>query len=292
MSALPEYIPTYAGHIESYLKYLEVLNHSPETITSYRHDYSELQQFSPTPLTVDGAERYLEFLVSRGLSSSTVQRRCAAASGLYEYLARKNIVNTNPFRGLRLPKREQRLPEALDKVTIQTCLDSLPDTPLGWRDKALISVLFGGGGRITEVVTLTLEQVNLTKREARVVGKGNKERIIALSPSSVANLTTYLTLHRPQLIKKCDTNRIFVNEHGLPFTRFGAAKMVTKRFSTINIRAHAHTLRHSHATSLCDAGVDLRLVQEALGHASPVTTSRYAHVSVKRLHDAVERALG
>jgi len=198
MSALPEYIQTYPGHIAAYLKYLEVLNHSPETITSYRSDFAELQTFSSTPLTVDGAERYLEFLVSRGLSSGTVQRRCAASSGLYEYLLRRGIVNVNPFRGLRLPKREQRLPQALDKSTIRECLQSLPDTPLGWRDRALISVLFGGGGRITETVTLTIEQVSLSKREARVIGKGNKERIIVLSPTAVKDLAFYLTQHRPK----------------------------------------------------------------------------------------------
>jgi site-specific recombinase XerD len=160
---------------------------------------------------------------------------------------------------------------------------------LGWRDRALISVLFGGGGRITETVTLTIEQVNLSKREARVIGKGNKERIIVLSPTAVKDLTVYLSQHRPKLVKKCDTNRIFLNEHGMPFTRFGAAQMLSKRFTTTHV--HCHNLRHSFGAAMVQSGADIRTVAEAMGHASVVTTQRYMQVSVQRIHEMVETAL-
>ena len=188
----------------------------------------------------------------------------------------------NPLDKAASPKLDKRLPSFLTIEEITRLLEAPdPATPEGQRDRALLELLYASGLRVSELVKLNLEQVNLAAREIRVWGKGGKERIVLMGEPAARALTTYLKENRPKLCGGKRTNALFLNRYGERLPERRVQRILEKYADIANIekRVHPHMLRHTFATHLLDGGADLRVVQELLGHASLSSTQIYTHVS-------------
>ncbi len=270
---------------------------SPATLRAYAQDAHDFLSF----LAAEGIQGWEEvdvacarrYLVRLGNSRAraTVARRLSALRHLFRFLVRTGRVQANPFRGLRPPRRGRRLPGALSPQQVKA-LVTAPDstTPLGLRDRALLELLYGSGLRISEALSLRARDAG-PGRELRVVGKGDRERVVLLTRGARKVLDAYLQRGRP-LLAAPGTDALFVNHRGLPLTSRGAQLVVRRyvREALGGVRATPHTLRHTFATHLLDGGADLRSVQELLGHRSLQTTQVYTHTSRAKLKEVYDRA--
>ncbi len=227
-----------------------------------------------------------------GAQRSTVQQRLAALGTFYRFWVRQGSVPKDPLHALARPQRERHLPDVLsaEQVTrlIETAAAGEP-VALALRDTALIELLYGAGLRIAEVVSIRLRDLELSRGEVRVTGKGEKERVALFGAPCVRALQQYLAEGRPQLLALADTpsDALFLNKIGAPLGERGARARLdaTAKRAGLPTGFHPHTLRHSFATHLLDGGADLRVVQELLGHESLGTTQVYTHVSTTRLRN-------
>jgi len=225
-----------------------------------------------------------------GARRSTVQQRLAALGTFYRFWVRQGSVPKDPLHALARPQRERHLPDVLsaEQVTrlIETAAAGEP-VALALRDTALIELLYGAGLRIAEVVSIRLRDLELSRGEVRVTGKGEKERVALFGAPCVRALQQYLAEGRPQLLALAVTpaDALFLNKIGAPLGERGARARLdaTAKRAGLPTGFHPHTLRHSFATHLLDGGADLRVVQELLGHESLGTTQVYTHVSTTRL---------
>jgi len=225
---------------------------------------------------------YLAYLMEQGLVKASIARKLSAIRSFYRYLLREEIISTSPVATTSSPKLDRRLPSFLTTAEIGRLLEA-PDlaTPQGQRDRALLELLYASGLRVSELVKLNLEQLNLDTREIRVWGKGSKERMVLMGEPAARALTTYLTQGRPELSGEKRTNALFLNRYGERLTERRVQRILEKcaNIAGIGKRVHPHMLRHTFATHLLDGGADLRVVQELLGHASLSSTQIYTHVS-------------
>jgi site-specific recombinase XerD len=283
---------TPVHYVGSFLDYLQSRNCSPHTLRAYQTDLADLYGYTPTGnLSVSDADRYVTWLVGKGLSTSSVHRKLAACRSYYDFLIRYGVVDKNPFVGVVLPKREQRLPDTPQPEIVSQALQAIPRSIMGYRDRALISLLFGSGARIAEVLAMTMPDLHsLDRREIRVIGKGDKERILVLSQQAVAAMKDYLTHSRNILLYLSTTNVVFLSRLNEPLSYQGAKKIIQTRFAAVGHQTNPHALRHAFATTMSEHDVDLRVIQTALGHAAVQTTTRYIQTEVKRVHEAVERS--
>jgi site-specific recombinase XerD len=207
----------------------------------------------------------------------------SAIRSFYKYLNREEILQTNPFKKLPSPKLDRRLPTFLTVAEAKLLIES-PDLsrPQGQRDRALLELLYASGLRVSELVSMNVEQVNLNTNEIRVWGKGSKERIVLIGIPASRALSTYINRGRPELLGRKKNSALFLNRYGgrLPARR--VQKILTKYARTIDKRVHPHMLRHTFATHLLDGGADLKVVQELLGHADLSSTQIYTHVTQSR----------
>ena len=234
--------------------------------------------------------RYIAALGTDG-RRATVQQRLAALGTFYRFWVREGSVARDPLHVLPRPQRERRLPNVLSTEQVVALIEmaAAGDSPeLALRDVALVELLYGAGLRIAELVSLEVGDIDLDRREARVTGKGDKERIVLFGAPCAAALERYAREARPALAESMSgspSTALFLNRSGAPLGERGARA----RLDSIAKRAglpeafHPHTLRHSFATHLLDGGADLRVVQELLGHESLATTQVYTHVSTARL---------
>ena len=233
------------------------------------------------------ARRYLASLVGKDYSRKTIARNIAALRSFFRYLCRVQVVDSNPFVGIRTPKLERRLPQFLDVPELDDLLKLPPATVLGRRDSALLELLYGAGVRVSELVGLSLQNIDLSEQYILVFGKGSKERIIPIGRLAVKAISSYLQESRPVLLRKQPekTDALFLNHTGTPLSDRSVRRILDKYVTRLAVhkRVTPHTLRHSFATHLLDNGADLRSVQELLGHVSLKTTQVYTHVSSERL---------
>lgn len=225
---------------------------------------------------------YISWLMDQGVVKPSIARKLSAIRSFYRYLVREGIIPTNPLEKASSPKLDKRLPSFLTVEETVRLLEA-PDlsSPVGQRDRALLELLYASGPRVSELVSLDLEQVNLATNEIRVWGKGSKERVVLIGEPAAKALSTYFSQGRPELLGGKRNNAVFLNKYGgrLPARRI--QKILEKYASVANIdkRVHPHLLRHTFATHLLDGGADLRVVQELLGHAQLSSTQIYTHVS-------------
>lgn len=267
---------------------------SPNTVEAYRQDAADLA----TTLTEWGIEhpdevqpltlrRYLADLGTRGYARSTAARRASSARSWFAFLRKRGVVNTDPASLLGTPKQGRYLPRVLAVEDVGRLL-AVPGTttPLGLRDRALLEVLYASGARISEVTGLDLAALDLPLGQVRLLGKGNKERIVPVGEPAVDALRDYLGRGRPELVGRETTNAVFLNRRGDRLGTRDARTIVTTSAREAGLgQVTPHTLRHSFATHILEAGADVRLVQELLGHASLATTQRYTHLSRGRLRE-------
>ncbi|MBI2867564.1 MAG: tyrosine recombinase XerC [Chloroflexi bacterium] len=225
---------------------------------------------------------YLAWLTTLGYVKASVARKLTTLRTFYRFLKREGVVTLNPVATVKAPKLDKRLPSFLSPEQAKALLDAPgQDTPLGLRDKALLEMLYATGVRVSEAASLTLRNVDLGERELRVLGKGNKERIVLMGTPACDALRAYLKHGRPALVGTVTSDAVFLNHKGGQLTARSIQTIVKKRATALGLppNVHTHTMRHSFATHLLDGGADLRVVQELLGHASLATTQVYTHVT-------------
>jgi integrase/recombinase XerD len=227
-------------------------------------------------------------LQEKGRATATLSRNMASIRAFYQFLVRDKFIDKDPSIHLETPKIEKRLPKVLSVEEVERLLDSPPmNHPAGLRDKAMLELLYATGIRVSELVNLSVLDVNLEMGFVKCMGKGSKERIIPLGSVAIQMVRHYLQAGRPRLVKEQGETALFLNHVGKQITRQGFWKIIKRYAQKANVRAEItpHTLRHSFATHLLENGADLRSVQEMLGHADISTTQIYTHVTRTRIKD-------
>ncbi len=228
---------------------------------------------------------YLAYLLKRGMAKASIARKLSAIRSFYRYLMQVGLVDTSPVATTSSPKLDKRLPSFLTIEEVRRLLET-PDlsTPQGQRDRALLELLYASGIRVSELVQLNLEQINLDTREIRVWGKGAKERVVLMGKPATEALAAYISEGRLKLLGERRNSTLFVNRYGgrLPERRVQRILEKYTILARIDKRVHPHMLRHTFATHLLDGGADLRVVQELLGHADLSSTQIYTHVTKSR----------
>lgn len=249
----------------------------------------ERQLLSAGPMDVRG---YLAMLTRHGYSKATVARKLATLRSFYKYLARTGRIESSPVAVIRTPRQGRRLPTCLNVEQIEALLRA-PDggTWIGARDRALLETMYSGGLRIGELVALDIEDIDTISETIRVRGKGKKERLVPLGPYALQALEAYGRL-REQQFGPAQRGPLFVNKHGGRISARSVRRNLGRYLRQAGIAAHVtpHSLRHSFATHMLNAGADLRSVQELLGHENLSTTQIYTHLTTRKLKEVYERA--
>jgi len=273
---------------------------SPHTLRAYRGDLRELVEHlarrgirEPSDVQHRALRSWLAELDERGLASVTIQRKLSAARALFRRLEDEGRIAAQPTAGLRKRRTPRRLPGALEKGEIEALL-AAPDvrTSEGRRDRALLELGYSAGTRAAETVGLDHGDLELERGVALVRGKGRKERLAPLGSFAVEALRAYLADPARPRPRPAHARAVFLGPRGTRLTTRSLGRIVERCALAAGLRRRAtpHTLRHSFATHLLDAGADLKAVQELLGHAHLVTTQVYTHVSIERLREVYERA--
>ncbi|MGI8163183.1 site-specific tyrosine recombinase XerD [Staphylococcus haemolyticus] len=276
--------------IEEYLKFIQIEKGlSENTIGAYRRDSKKYQLYMQEQKIahIDFIDRQtiqecLGSLIDQGASAKSIARFISTIRSFHQFALREKYAAKDPTVLIETPKYEKKLPDVLDVEEVIQLLET-PDLTKnnGYRDRTILELLYATGMRVTELIQIEIDDVNLIMGFVKVFGKGNKERIIPLGDTVIEYLDTYINNVRSQLLKKTVTNVLFLNLHGRPLTRQGIWKLI-KQYglrANINKTLTPHTLRHSFATHLLENGADLRAVQEMLGHSDISTTQLYTHVS-------------
>ena len=225
-------------------------------------------------------------------ADATMARTLVAVRGLHRFLVREGLAGLDPSQEVTGPRAPRGLPHALSRPQVQALLQATHDGqgPFGLRDRAMLELLYGSGLRISELVELDVDDVDLQERSVRAFGKGSRERIVPLGRPAATAVATWVRDGRPQL--RPSVAAVCVNARGGRLSRQGAWKVVKRLASRAGLgeAVSPHTLRHTFATHLLDGGADVRVVQELLGHASVATTQIYTHVSTARLRAVFEQA--
>jgi integrase/recombinase XerD len=272
---------------------------APLTLESYAHDLQDFREFlrqqqreSWEEATIEDFQNYLSSLQSRGLSARSRARRLSALRQFFRFLQREERLPANPVELLDSPRLPLKLPKVLGEKEVEALLAAVDaTTPQGQRDAALLEVLYATGLRVSELVGLTLKQVDLRRGVIRPLGKGHKERLVPMVPQAVDKLKQYLNEGRPLLLKGKDSRFVFVNRRGGSLSRQGFWKILQRYARLAGLgRISPHTLRHSFATHLLARGANLRVLQLLLGHADLATTQIYTHLDVERLKSTHKKA--
>ncbi|MEA2013940.1 MAG: site-specific tyrosine recombinase XerD [Thermodesulfobacteriota bacterium] len=283
-------------HVDGYLNFLAVeKGASLNTLEAYSSDLNRYVAFVEQTgikdiggISSDNVISFLGNLKSSGLATSSINRSLAALRGFYRYLLTEKIVGQNPVGNIELARAWMHLPDTLSREETSLLLKQ-PDrkTSLGVRDAAMLELLYATGIRVTELVLLSMSNINWQAGYLIVVGKGNKERIVPIGRMAFDALKLYVESSRRKLSKEKSINTIFLNRSGTGLTRQGFWKIVKKyvREAGLNKDVYPHTFRHSFATHLLEGGADLRSVQIMLGHTDISTTQIYTHVTRERLRE-------
>jgi integrase/recombinase XerC len=280
------------GDFLDYLTYER--NVSPNTITAYRDDLESFTAFLCNDYFTMGRDQlelarvdhltvrsYLAHLSRRKLARASVARHLSALRSFFKYLVREGAVEMNPARTVSTPKREKHLPTVMQPSDVALLLEQ-PDLsrPLGVRDAAFLELLYASGLRIGELVGIDIDDLELRARLVKVHGKGSKERIVPFGTKAEAALRAWLAV-RTDMVPDAEEQAVFVNFRGQRITIRSVRRLFDGYLKKASLRAgiSPHTMRHSFATHLLNAGADLRGIQELLGHASLSTTQKYTHLN-------------
>lgn len=277
--------------LEEYLKYLEYQkNYSKHTIESYEQDiieyleYIEENKIRLLKINYDEIKMYLKYLSDKKDINSTISRKISALRGFYKFLQNNNKIENNPFSLINLPKKEKKLPRFFFYNELEELFNTPKlNTPLGQRDRLILEMLYATGVRVSELVNIKLSDI--TDRTIKILGKGNKERIVRFGDYCEEILKMYLNDGHYRL--NSSSEYLFLNNNGGKLTDRGVRYLLNKIIekTTIEKKISPHMLRHSFATHLLNEGCDILTVQELLGHESLTATSIYTHVTNDRLKD-------
>ena len=276
-------------HADAWLDALSLEQGSaPRTIEAYGRDLDRLHEYlalhgAPSPTDIDARvlRGFIHHLVDLGLAPASVSRMVSAVRGFFRFLVGESYIRHDPSEQLETPKKWRTLPDVLSPGEVDRIIGAISlDERLAFRDRALFEVAYGAGLRVSEWITLGIGDVYMEDRIVRVVGKGNKERLVPIGRRALAAVAIYTRELRPSLVRGTPNASLFVNARGGALSRMGAWKLLRKYVDAAGITTHVtpHTLRHSFATHLLEGGADLRAVQDMLGHADIATTQLYTHV--------------
>jgi len=272
------------------------------TIESYRRDLEKLAEYlhlqgknlAPMEVQTEDLFQFLMYLNDLGLSSASQARLISALKTFYKYLLLENLIQNDPTALLEGPRLQRAIPSVLSYEDIQAMLATIDlSTPLGLRNRALLEVLYACGLRVSELCDLRLSNLFLDVEFIRIIGKGNKERIVPIGADAIKHLRFYLNSVRLQMpeIKKGHENYVFLNRRGARLTRVMVFLIVKEAAAAAEIAQDVspHTFRHSFATHLLEGGADLKAIQDMLGHESILTTEIYTHLDTDYLRETVLR---
>jgi integrase/recombinase XerC len=300
-------------HLDAFLKFL-ALNRdaSAHTVRAYESDLSQFLDYTaaasgvtrdeldPSRLDRGALRAFLADLHRQGQSRATAARKLAAVRTFLRYLRRNGAIDDNPGALVATPKLDVRMPAHLSEGEMNALLSApAGDTPLSRRDRAILELFYASGLRLSELVGLDLDDVNLSARMVRVLGKGRKERLVPFNTSAARAIREYLK-DRELLVRgapvtagsRRSTDPLFVNYRGGRLTVRSVDRLVRRYVAATSVRLgiSPHALRHSFATHLLQRGADLRAIQELLGHARLSTTQRYTHVNAAQLLEVYRKA--
>lgn len=267
---------------------------SDNTCQSYRRDLQGVAQWlgnkGRSLIDADGEsiQSYIAQRLEGGASARSVSRLLSCLRGFYGYWVREKKLNINPVASIPSPKQGRLLPKSLSETDVdQLLLAPDVDTPIGLRDKTMIELLYATGLRVSELVTLSLPQVNIRQGVVRVIGKGARERLVPIGEEAIEWLARYLRQGRPALLGGAVSEVLFPSQRGRVMTRqtFWHRLKHWAKVGGVDKPLSPHTLRHAFATHLLNHGADLRVVQLLLGHSDLSTTQIYTHVAQTRLKD-------
>jgi len=297
VTTLPDDLPEPNTELNSNSDFLETFldslyleqGVSENTLSAYRSDLDKFCQFlkgeSLMTVTSLDIESYLAYRVDLGLKPRSTARSISALKRFYQYFVREKRIASSPLENIAQPKAGQSLPKTLSEAEVEALL-SAPniEEAMGLRDKAMLELLYATGLRVTELVGLRMEQINLRQSVVFVKGKGNKERLVPLGEEAMYWLEQFLKGGRAQMIKHA-TDFVFPSKRGVGMTRqtFWHRIKHYAILASIESDLSPHTLRHAFATHLLNHGADLRVVQMMLGHSDLSTTQIYTHVANERL---------
>lgn len=268
--------------------------YSPNTIAGYARDLQDFSRFlrNSGGSGLVSAQRqqvmgYLSELHKKGLSANSIGRRLSALRSFYKFLLLDKRIEADPMVNLESPKAARYLPNVLSQAEVSLLL-SQPDTSTlaGKRDRAILETLYATGMRVSELVGLNLDDVNLKFSYAKCFGKGGKERLVPLGSYAIASIEEYLQKVRPVFLKvKSSEQSLFINQRGKRLTRQSVWNIIKTSAASAGLEGSLspHTLRHSLATHMLENGADLRTVQEILGHVDLATTEIYTHLLQKTI---------
>ncbi|HTB32598.1 MAG TPA: site-specific tyrosine recombinase XerD [Bacteroidia bacterium] len=274
---------------------------SANSIEAYLHDIANLKNFfdvkkitvSPENVTFRQLQEFIAFIIELGIGPRSQARMISGIRAFYKYLLMEDAIKQSPADLLELPRLPQKLPEVLSIEEIDMLVNAIDlSTPEGQRNKAMLETLYCCGLRVTELVTLKISDIIFEEEFVRVIGKGNKQRLVPLGLSAAKYIKIYLEEVRPHVpVQKDMEDIVFLNRRGRGMTREMVFIIIQqlKMKAGLNKKISPHTFRHSFATHLVEGGADLRAVQEMLGHESITTTEIYTHIDREYLRDAILR---
>jgi integrase/recombinase XerD len=274
---------------------------SENSIEAYLHDITNLQQYfetnnisvNPENVTFRQLQEFLKFIIGLGIGPRSQARMISGIRAFYKYLLMEDAIKQSPADLLELPRLPQKLPEVLSIEEIDKLINSIDlSTPEGQRNKAMLETLYCCGLRVTELITLKISDIIFEEEFVRVIGKGNKQRMVPLGLSAAKYIKIYLEEIRPHIpVQKDMQDIVFLNRRGRGLTREMVFIIIQqlKKKAGMRKKISPHTFRHSFATHLVEGGADLRAVQEMLGHESITTTEIYTHIDREYLRDAILR---
>lgn len=296
-------------HIDAFMGYMtDVRGASPHTAEAYGHDvvqfcdflaqlWGEEKAYALAEVDYPTIRRYLAHLNRMEYAHSTIGRKLTALRALYRYLVDNGQVSHNPAADAALPKQRHRLPEILYEYELEQLLLAPDDSkPAGQRDRVILELLYASGMRVSELVSVDGDSIDMDKRQIRVIGKGNRERLVFFGRPALAAVRQYVQHGRETLLRKRkdggEEPALLLNPTGQRLSVRSVQNIVHKYVleTAASANISPHSLRHSFATHLLDHGADLRSIQELLGHRNLGTTQIYTHVTTQRLKEAYRNA--
>ncbi|MCF7875273.1 MAG: tyrosine recombinase XerC [Candidatus Omnitrophica bacterium] len=278
----------YSYYIDKFLNYIEIeKNYSIHTCNNYRQDLEDFDKFLKSNQQMDIRDidyfilrKFLSLLNKKKLNKRTISRKISTLKSFFKFLLREGVLTNNPALSLIYPRLDKPLPKFLTEAQVKKVLE-LPDKNklLGLRDKAILEFLYSTGARVSEMVSLKRDELDLIGGVVKVSGKGKKERLLPLGEPAIESIRQYL------LNRKDNQRALFLNKNNKPLKDRGVRFIISKyiKNAALSLDVSPHVFRHSFATHLINHGADLRSVQELLGHSSISTTQIYTHISLDSL---------
>ncbi len=279
-------------HIEDFLEYLKrERNASSHTVRNYKRDLEDFFSFcqkAPEDVKEEDIARYVRHLSKKRLKPTSISRKLSSLRTFYRYLKRAGLIKENPARAVRNPKTGRRLPAYLSPEEVDTLIESAES----YRDRAILELLYSTGIRVSELCNLKVRDIDLRNMKAIVVGKGKRERIVYFGEKAKEALLKYIQEERPKYLEKHPelSEHLFLSRKG-KLSDMSVRRMIKRCASKAGIHkeVYPHLLRHTFATHMLEGGLDLRSVQELLGHKNIETTEVYTHVSIRRLVEVYDK---